>query len=102
MVKGAGPPPHDTAAINPHNPPGDLEGAVPGMVGGCGHFTAIQVRGDAVRGLGLHLSRLDLATRELFGTGLDGELVRGYIRHALRGYRKPSRCVTRPAKLVAR
>src|ERR1700679_3527084 len=49
-----------------------------------GHFTSMQVRGGAVRGLGLHLSRLDLATRELFGTALDGELVRAYIRHALR------------------
>jgi branched-subunit amino acid aminotransferase/4-amino-4-deoxychorismate lyase len=48
-----------------------------------GHFTAMQVRRGAVRGLGLHLSRLDLATRELFGTGLDGELVRAYIRRAL-------------------
>lgn len=48
-----------------------------------GHFTAMQVRGGAVRGLDLHLSRLDLATRELFGVGLDGELVRAYVRHAL-------------------
>jgi branched-subunit amino acid aminotransferase/4-amino-4-deoxychorismate lyase len=48
-----------------------------------GHFTAMQVRGGAVRGLGLHLSRLDSATRELFGSGLDGELVRARVRHAL-------------------
>jgi branched-subunit amino acid aminotransferase/4-amino-4-deoxychorismate lyase len=48
-----------------------------------GHFTMMQVRGGAVRGLGLHLSRLDSATRELFGSGLDGELVRGHVRHAL-------------------
>jgi branched-subunit amino acid aminotransferase/4-amino-4-deoxychorismate lyase len=48
-----------------------------------GHFTAMQVRGGAVRGLGLHLARLDSATRELFGTGLDGELVRAHARHAL-------------------
>ena len=48
-----------------------------------GHFTAMQVRNGAVRGLGLHLTRLDLATRELFGTSLDGELVRAHIRHAL-------------------
>jgi branched-subunit amino acid aminotransferase/4-amino-4-deoxychorismate lyase len=48
-----------------------------------GHFSAMQVRGGAVRGLGLHLSRLDSATRELFGSGLDGELVRAHIRHAL-------------------
>lgn len=48
-----------------------------------GHFTAMQVRSGAVRGLALHLSRLDAATRELFGTRLDGGLVRARIRHAL-------------------
>jgi branched-subunit amino acid aminotransferase/4-amino-4-deoxychorismate lyase len=48
-----------------------------------GHFTAMQVRNGAVRGLGLHLSRLDSATRELFGISLDGDLVRARIRHAL-------------------
>jgi len=48
-----------------------------------GHFTAMQVRGGAVRGLGLHLARLDSATRELFGPGLDGGVVREHIRHAL-------------------
>jgi branched-subunit amino acid aminotransferase/4-amino-4-deoxychorismate lyase len=48
-----------------------------------GHFTAMQVRRGRVRGLGLHLTRLDSATRELFGVGLEGGLVREYIRHAL-------------------
>jgi branched-subunit amino acid aminotransferase/4-amino-4-deoxychorismate lyase len=48
-----------------------------------GHSTSMQVRGGAVRGLSLHLARLDSATRELFGTGLDGEVVRGRVRHAL-------------------
>ena len=48
-----------------------------------GHFTAMQVRGGAARGLALHLARLDAATRELFGTGLDSELVRAHARHAL-------------------
>jgi branched-subunit amino acid aminotransferase/4-amino-4-deoxychorismate lyase len=48
-----------------------------------GHFTAMQVRDGATRGLGLHMSRLDSATRELFGTSLDGSLVRGHVRHAL-------------------
>ncbi|MFF8956118.1 aminotransferase class IV [Streptomyces sp. NPDC014894] len=48
-----------------------------------GHFTAMQVRNDRVRGLGLHLERLDAATRELFGEPLDGDLVRADIRHAL-------------------
>lgn len=49
------------------------------------HFTAMQVRGQAVRGLELHLERLDAATRELYGTGLDGDRVRGCVRHALGG-----------------
>jgi branched-subunit amino acid aminotransferase/4-amino-4-deoxychorismate lyase len=48
-----------------------------------GHFTAMQVRAGRVRGLALHLARLDGANRELFGTGLDGDLVRAYARHAL-------------------
>ena len=48
-----------------------------------GHFTAMQIRGRKVRGLELHLSRLDAANRELFGAGLDGDLVRDQIRHAL-------------------
>jgi branched-subunit amino acid aminotransferase/4-amino-4-deoxychorismate lyase len=52
-------------------------------VAGYGHFTAMQVRGGGVRGLRLHLARLDSATRELFGAGLDGGLVRARIRHAL-------------------
>jgi branched-subunit amino acid aminotransferase/4-amino-4-deoxychorismate lyase len=47
------------------------------------HFTAMQVRGRATLGLEFHLSRLDASSREMFGTGLDGDRVRGYIRHAL-------------------
>ncbi|WP_329116930.1 aminotransferase class IV [Streptomyces sp. NBC_01465] len=48
-----------------------------------GHFTAMQVRGGRVRGLALHLARLDSATRELFGAGIDGDHVRGLVRGAL-------------------
>jgi branched-subunit amino acid aminotransferase/4-amino-4-deoxychorismate lyase len=48
-----------------------------------GHFTAMQVRGGAVRGLELHLARLSTANREMFGVGLDGDLIRDHIRHAL-------------------
>lgn len=48
-----------------------------------GHFTAMQVRDGHTLGMEFHLARLDAATRELFGVGLDGDLVRGYIRHAL-------------------
>jgi branched-subunit amino acid aminotransferase/4-amino-4-deoxychorismate lyase len=48
-----------------------------------GHFTAMQVRGRETLGMDFHLARLDGATRELFGVGLDGDRVRGCIRHAL-------------------
>lgn len=48
-----------------------------------GHFTAMQVRGRRVRGLRLHLARLDTANRELFGVALDGARVREYIGRAL-------------------
>jgi hypothetical protein len=48
-----------------------------------GHFTAMQVRGWETLGLDFHLTRLDAATRELFGTGLDGDRVQDFIRHAL-------------------
>jgi branched-subunit amino acid aminotransferase/4-amino-4-deoxychorismate lyase len=55
-----------------------------------GHFTAMQVRAGRVRGLALHLARLDSAHRDLFGAGLDGELLRGRIRHALGNVRDAS------------
>ncbi|MGQ4489756.1 aminotransferase class IV [Streptomyces sp. 372A] len=50
-----------------------------------GHFTAMQVRAGRVRGLDLHLARLDAANRELFGLPLDGGLVRRLVRHAWEG-----------------
>jgi branched-subunit amino acid aminotransferase/4-amino-4-deoxychorismate lyase len=52
-------------------------------LGGDGHFTAVQVRDGKTLGMDFHLVRLDHATRELFGLGLDGDRVRGCIRHAL-------------------
>ncbi|HET7925099.1 MAG TPA: class IV aminotransferase, partial [Rhodanobacteraceae bacterium] len=51
-----------------------------------GHFTAMQVEPGGVRGLDLHLARLDDSTRELFGQPLDGALVREYMRSALGGF----------------
>jgi 4-amino-4-deoxychorismate lyase len=47
------------------------------------HFSSMQVRGRAVRGLDLHLKRLDASTRELFGTDLNDHRVRSCVRHAL-------------------
>jgi hypothetical protein len=48
-----------------------------------GHFTAMQVRRGATRGLELHLRRLEAANREAFDGDLDREHVRALIRHAL-------------------
>jgi len=48
-----------------------------------GHFSAMRVEGGAVRGLGLHLDRLQNSTRELFGSELDREQVRVWLRQAI-------------------
>jgi branched-subunit amino acid aminotransferase/4-amino-4-deoxychorismate lyase len=48
-----------------------------------GHFTAMQVRDNCVRGLDLHLARLTAANQEVFQAGLDADAVRDHIRHAL-------------------
>ncbi|MGW0463796.1 aminotransferase class IV [Streptomyces sp. NPDC003027] len=53
------------------------------LTGGYGHFTAMQVRDGRVRGLGLHLDRLDRSTRELFGRGMDSGHVRSLLTGAL-------------------
>ncbi|GAA3589488.1 aminotransferase class IV family protein [Nonomuraea rosea] len=50
-----------------------------------GHFTAMQVRDRRVRGLGLHLERLEAANRELFGAELDRAAVLASIRAVLGG-----------------
>jgi branched-subunit amino acid aminotransferase/4-amino-4-deoxychorismate lyase len=50
---------------------------------GYGHFTAMQVRDGGVRGLEFHLKRLEQASAELFGAGLDRGAVRSWIRQAL-------------------
>ncbi|HVT31270.1 MAG TPA: aminotransferase class IV family protein [Rhodanobacteraceae bacterium] len=50
-----------------------------------GHFTSLRVEDGAVRGLDLHLDRLDKATRALLGVPLDPEFVRTRMRGALRG-----------------
>ncbi|MFD4372108.1 aminotransferase class IV [Streptomyces sp. NPDC058486] len=59
--------------------PGPLAAAMSGY----GHFTAMQVRDGRVKGLGLHLGRLDRATRELFGEPLPGERVRDLLGRAV-------------------
>ncbi|WP_395360492.1 aminotransferase class IV [Streptomyces sp. YH02] len=58
-------------------------GLLAALMTGFGHFTAMQVRDGRVKGLDLHLDRLDRATRELFGRELDGKHVRALITGAL-------------------
>ncbi|NML49217.1 class IV aminotransferase [Streptomyces sp. R302] len=58
-------------------------GTLAAVMSGYGHFTAAQVRDGRVKGLGLHLDRLDRATRELFGAPLPGERVRELLARAL-------------------
>lgn len=48
-----------------------------------GHFTSMQVCDHHVRGLHLHLERLDRSTQELFGVELNPDLVRAHIQHVL-------------------
>ena len=50
-----------------------------------GHFTSMQVSDGAVRGLDLHMQRIEDATRRLFGTSLDIPAVRAHMRHILDG-----------------
>ncbi|MFC4727195.1 aminotransferase class IV [Coralloluteibacterium thermophilus] len=54
-----------------------------------GHFTTMQVRAGAVRGLDLHLGRLAEATEVLFARPLDRDGVRGWLRQALAGSDAP-------------
>ena len=50
-----------------------------------GHFTSMQVREGSVRGLDLHLRRLEGASVALFGegTGSGDDKIREFVRHAL-------------------
>jgi branched-subunit amino acid aminotransferase/4-amino-4-deoxychorismate lyase len=53
-----------------------------------GHFTAMQVRGGRVRGLALHMARLDDGNEEFYGRRMDvsdEHRVRELIKHALAG-----------------
>jgi branched-subunit amino acid aminotransferase/4-amino-4-deoxychorismate lyase len=48
-----------------------------------GHFTSMRVADGSIRGLTLHLERLVRDCRIVFGTDLDTDLVRSYIRRAV-------------------
>lgn len=59
-----------------------------------GHFTSLQVRDGAVRGLDLHMARLRDATRVLYGADLDAQHVRTLVRDALGDARDASVRIT--------
>jgi branched-subunit amino acid aminotransferase/4-amino-4-deoxychorismate lyase len=54
-----------------------------------GHFSAMRVENGGVRGLDLHLARIEAATLELFGSAIDRERVRSCLRHAVAGSSAP-------------
>jgi branched-subunit amino acid aminotransferase/4-amino-4-deoxychorismate lyase len=54
-----------------------------------GHFSAMRVENGGVRGLDLHLARIEAATLELFGSAIDRERVRSCLRHAIAGSTAP-------------
>lgn len=63
--------------------PATAEDLAPLAFAGYAHFTAMQVRDRAVRGLDLHLERLRTASDELFGRHLPDGQVREHLRAAL-------------------
>ncbi|MFL1405092.1 aminotransferase class IV family protein [Marinobacter sp. M1N3S26] len=52
---------------------------------GFAHFTAMQVRNGAVRGLDLHLQRLSSASVEMFGQAHSDDDIRAFLRSAVEG-----------------
>ncbi|GAB3880112.1 aminotransferase class IV family protein [Kibdelosporangium lantanae] len=56
-----------------------------------GHFTVLPVFPAGVRGLGLHLARLDRDARIVFGQGVNGQDVRTGVAAALQGHDLPAR-----------
>jgi branched-subunit amino acid aminotransferase/4-amino-4-deoxychorismate lyase len=54
-----------------------------------GHFTSMRIENGAVRGLGMHLERLDQDCRAIHGVGLDPDRVRRYVRQAIADIDQP-------------
>jgi branched-subunit amino acid aminotransferase/4-amino-4-deoxychorismate lyase len=54
-----------------------------------GHFTSMRVEPDGVRGLALHVERLQRDCRVVFDAGLDGDRVRALVGQALTGVPRP-------------
>lgn len=63
--------------------PATVDDLTPLVFAGFAHFTAMQVRDHAVRGLDLHLDRLRLASNELFGTHLPDQVIRETLATAI-------------------
>ncbi|WP_345294865.1 aminotransferase class IV family protein [Luteimonas vadosa] len=61
------------------------EGIAAILANNYGHFTTMQVRGGAVRGLDLHLQRLEDASMELFGAALPRRRILEALQHASQG-----------------
>lgn len=64
--------------------PATIDDLAPLAFSGYAHFTAMQVRDRAVRGLDLHLGRLRGASDELFGRHLPDERIRELLSSAAR------------------
>ena len=64
--------------------PATINDLAPLAFAGYAHFTAMQVRDRAVRGLDLHLDRLRDASDELFGQHLPDEQIRELLSSAVR------------------
>ena len=49
-----------------------------------GHFTSMQVRNNQIKGLHLHIERLQKSSKTLFGTDLSSEKIREYLSHIIK------------------
>lgn len=64
----------------------DTDALLPFSLANDGHFTAMQVRDRATRGIALHLRRMAAAHSRLYGTEIDAERVRSLMRKAVLGH----------------
>ncbi|AKU16906.1 aminotransferase class IV [Luteipulveratus mongoliensis] len=74
-------------AVHQNGTPATVDHLAPVVFAGGAHFTAMQIRSGAVRGLDLHLDRLRHASTEMFGTHLPDDQIRGYLRQAIEAAR---------------
>ena len=70
-------------AVHVNGVPATTEDLAPLAFGGYAHYTSMQVRDRAIRGLDLHLVRLRDGSEELFGTRPEPGRLRGLIRIAV-------------------